>query len=274
MRWRDKYRGYSRPARPKARRLTKEEQERLLKKFTAEVKQSPVLAALGCQVSAARGRFYVDRSGDAEQERWGRITPLDGSRQYLLERERRQNQWYEVAKGGPKKLINTIAGDTRGTFHGLGSVDAALRRAGGDSKRLEIQTVAHSTDDEERACPSFVYRSGRRRCTTQEVLHLYFGIPLHLLVQPRGWYIRHRQPYLVQHSADRSRVLVRFCSSSISGDPIVGTCLCLRHDEQLPEPTDEQADEPVWAAYTIRPNASESIEMAEAWIVKRKWRPW
>jgi hypothetical protein len=89
MRWRDKYRDYSRPKRPKARRLTKEQQERLLKTFTANVQQSPVLVALGCQISAARGRFYVDRISDDEEERWGRITPLDGSRQYLLERERR-----------------------------------------------------------------------------------------------------------------------------------------------------------------------------------------
>ncbi len=273
MRWRDTFRDYSRPARPKARQLTKDEQQRLLNKFTAEIQQSPVLVALGCQVSAVRGRFYVDRIGDDEHERWGRITPLDGSRQFLLERERRNNQWYEVAKGGPKKLIGTIASDTRGTFHGLGNIDAALRLADGDPSQLEIQAVL-PRDDDEAAFPSFIYRSGRRRCTAQEVLHLYFGIPLRVLIEPRGWYLRHRKPFLVAHSADRSRALVRFCSTSMSGDPIIGTCLYLRHDDQSAEQTHAPVDEPVWGAYTIRPNASETIEAAEAWIVKRKWRPW
>lgn len=47
MRWLDRFRDYSRPARPNAKRLTKEEQKRLLSKFIAEMQNSPVLVALG-----------------------------------------------------------------------------------------------------------------------------------------------------------------------------------------------------------------------------------
>lgn len=263
MRWRDRRSDWSRPKRPKARKLAKDEQQKLLEKFQKEAQQSPVLSALGCRITAARGRFYVDRAADDAEEKWGRITPLETRGQYLLERERRENQWYEVAKGGPKKLVNAIAGDTQGTFHGLGAVDASLRGSRSGPSRQEVKQKGKG----------FVYAGGRR-CSTQEALFHYFGIPIPVLVEPRAWYIRHREPKIVEHAADRSRVLVAFRSSSFSGEPIVGTCLYLRHDAE-PEHADEpEAGEPEWGAYAIRPNASESIATAEAWIRKRKWVPW
>lgn len=272
MRWRVKYGDYSRPKRPKVRRLTKDEEQRLLKKFASEVQRSPVLETLGCQITAEQGRFYVDRTAGEEPERWGRITPLEGGRQYLLERERREDKWYEVAEGGPKKVIDAIAGDTCGTFHGLGSVDAALRKAAGDPQALEIE-ASTGTDDEE-GCPVFSYRISGRRCTAQEALHLFFGVPLAVLVEPRDWYVRHRQPEILQYSPDHSRVLVMFSASTMSGGPIIGTCLYLRHDDQPADEAPEESSSSRWGAYTIRPNASESIETAEAWIAKRKWMPW
>lgn len=67
---------------------------------------------------------------------------------------------------------------------------------------------------------------------------------------------------------------MQFRISSFRGDPLTGTCLYLKHDNELPEEADRQREDPFWDAYTIRPNANETIEMAETWIVKRKWNPW
>jgi hypothetical protein len=276
MRWRSRYQGLStRPKRPAVRRLTRDEQERLLATFAAEVQQSPVLSALGCQISAQRGRFYIDRMGSPDQERWGRITPLEEGQQYLLERERRASQWYQIAKGGPTELVGTLANDTRGTFHGLGHVEAAFRDAAADPSLLEVVEVTRGKGEGGADwCPTFFYRASARRCTAQEALHFYFGIPLNVLIHPRGWYVRHRIPQIVEHFADRSRVLVQFRSASWSGESISGSCLYLRHDEEMPAASGQACDVPAWGAYTIRPNASETIESAETWIVNRKWKPW
>jgi len=51
---------------------------------------------------------------------------------------------------------------------------------------------------------------------------------------------------------------VRFTAMSWSGESFGGTCLYLKREER-------------WGAYTIRPNQSQSIAMAEAWLVKRNW---
>lgn len=265
MRWGRGDRAAPRPRRPKTRKMTKDEQQKLLESFTAQVAKSPVLVALGCQVAALRGRFHIERVIDEEQrELWGRITPLDDSSQCLLEGQRRENHWYEIATGGPQKLIAAIAGDTRGTFHGLGSVDASLRKADAGLVPLNVK----------RQGKSFVYAATGRRCTAQEALFHYFRIPVDVLIQPRGWYIRHRTPNIVEHSPDRSRVLVRFVSDSALGDPIVGTCLYLRHEPPPRDNAEPIANEPTWGAYSIRPNAADTIATAEAWIVKRKWKPW
>ena len=97
-----------------------------------EIASSPVLTGLGVQVRLQRGRFTLERplgEGDsAGVEAWGRITPLADSDDLLLEQERRKGSWSEIARGSTLKLIRTIAGDTKGTFHGLGLLDKALRQ--------------------------------------------------------------------------------------------------------------------------------------------------
>ena len=77
MRWKDKYSNYERPKRPKARKCSKEEIGQLLVQFLAAIKKSPVLDALGCTVTAQRGRFYVCQVDPRGSVQWGRITPLD-----------------------------------------------------------------------------------------------------------------------------------------------------------------------------------------------------
>lgn len=68
-------------------------------------------------------------------------------------------------------------------------------------------------------------------------------------------------PEIVEVSGDRARVLVRFTAVSWSGGSFGGTCLYLNRDEH-------------WRACTIRPNQSQSIATAEAWLVKRNWKSW
>src|SRR5438270_13932418 len=115
-----------RPPRPRVRRLTADEQQKLLTTMAREVARSPVLSAFGIRVRLLRGRFYVERPTPGGVESWGRITPVKDD--LLLEVE--QRRWKEVATGSPQKLIKVIAGDARGTFHGLGALDQSLRRAG------------------------------------------------------------------------------------------------------------------------------------------------
>ena len=95
------------------------------------------------QLRSQRGRFYLERSlgeGDsAEVEAWGRITPLADSNELLLEQERRRGSWSEIARGSIRKLIKAIADDTEGTFHGLGPLEKALRRAGKGLERLPVK---------------------------------------------------------------------------------------------------------------------------------------
>ena len=67
---------------------------------------------------------------------------------------------------------------------------------------------------------------------------------------------------MVRLESGRSgRVLVRFTAESWSGESFGGTCLYLK---RLGD----------WAAYTIRPNQSQNIANAEAWLVKRNWKSW
>lgn len=245
MRWR---RDWSpRPRRPKVRRLDADEQEKLLAKLTKEIACSPVLSAFGLQVRLLRGRFYVERPTPAGAEVWGRITPL--ADELLLEHERRS--WQEIARGSAPKLIKTIAGDTRGTFHGLGALDNSLRKAGQGLTRLPMKI-----NDERK----FVYAESGESCSVQEALFHYFGLPVEVIAQPAAWYAYHRTPRIVECSEDRTRVLVRFTATSLSGS-FGGTCLYAVRGGS-------------WGAYPIRPRESRHIASAEAWLVKRKWKPW
>jgi hypothetical protein len=255
MRWRRKW--PERRPRPKVRRLSDEEKDRILGTFRQGIASSPVLSHLGIRVRALRGRFYFERvwpipGEQPEVEAIGRATPLeDPDDGLLLEAERRQGSWYRVAQGTAKEIVDTIAGDTKGTFHGLGSLDASLRRAGESPNRLEVEML----DD-----LRFVYAGTGEVCTAQEALHHAFGVPIEVIAEPRQWYVYHRQPRIVEVSQDRTRVLVAFTAHSLSG-PISGTCLYAVVDGQ-------------WGTFTIRPNQSGDIATAIAWLEKRQWREW
>ena len=219
---------------------------------------SPVLSALGVQARGQRGRFSIERCAfDQDSEQCtiglGRITPLTSAKHdLLLETERRQGSWCEVAEGSAAKLIKVIASDSQGTFHGLGSLDASLRRLDEGQARLPV------TLNDKR---QFVYADTGEGCTAQEALFHYFGLPVAVVAEPSGWYSYHRTPSIIEASEDRTRVLVRFTAASLSGESFGGTCLYVCHDGQ-------------WGAYTIRPSESQTIAQAEAWLGKRKWRAW
>jgi hypothetical protein len=187
-----------------------------------------------------------------EVEVIGRATPIDDAEEDLvLEVEKNKGNWYEFVRGTAEEVVGKIASDTKGTFHGLGALDASLREAGGSLERLEVKMLEGLR---------FVYASTGQECTAQEALVHFFGVPIDVLAEPRQWYIYHRQPQIVEASQDRARVLVRFTAYSLSG-PFSGTCLYALRDGQ-------------WGAYTIRPNQSGDIETAIAWLGKRGWQAW
>lgn len=257
MRW-ERRTATSRPARPKMGRLEKDEREKLLQSLTKAVERSPVLRAFQVDAQPLRGRFYLrwnwmPQDQEPKIETWGRITPLDAPNgDLLLEVEFREGRWSEIARGGVAKVINAVAGDEAGTFHGLGSLDKSLRKTGGEEERIRVKKSGKRR---------FVYTETGESLSVQEALFHDFGMPVQTIAQPAGWYSRHRTPEIAKYSKDRTRVLVRFMASSFSGESFGGTCLYLK-------------DESGWSAYTIRPNQSEDIATAESWLVKRKWRPW
>jgi len=244
--------------RPKARRLTETEKQDILRTLEQGIAASPVLLAFGVQARVQRGRFYIERyESDQDSEQCtivlGRITPLTSAKNdLLLETERREGSWFEVAEGSATKLIKVIASDSKGTFHGLGFLDASLRRLGEGQARLPV--TLHDTRQ-------FVYADTGEGCTAQEVLFHYFGLPVAVVAEPSGWYAYHRTPSIMEASEDRTRVLVRLTAESMSGESFGGTCLYVCQDGQ-------------WGAYTIRPSESKTIAQGEAWLVKRQWRAW
>jgi hypothetical protein len=244
-------------ARPKVRRLADTETAEILRALEKGIAASPVLSAFGIKVRVARGRFYLERQRQGEDsepyaEVWGRITPLAGAKELLLEVERRSGSWSEVARGQAAKFVKLIASDTRGTFHGLGSLDASLRKLGEGQQRLPMMLDGSG---------KFVYTDTGEGCSVQEALFHYFGLPIEVVAEPSGWYSYHRRPRIVETSKDRTRVLVRFTAESMSGAVFGGTCLYIQRDGQ-------------WGAYTIKPSDSQTIAQAEAWLVKRKWQAW
>ena len=182
MRWR-RHHDYVRPPRPKARVLTADERNKLLGALKAAIECSPILTTFAVQVQCLRNRFFLEwqwspDDGPDQRSTHGRITPLaDPSREFLLEVQRRKNSWSEVATGSPSKLISVVADDTKGTFHGLGSLEKSLRHSGG--KRLPVR-------QNERG--AFVYADTDQRCSVQEALYHYFNLPIHVIAQPGGWY--------------------------------------------------------------------------------------
>ncbi len=258
MQWRQRY-DCERPARPKARSLKSDEAEQISTGLKTAIDNSPILRAFGVQVCSLRGRFYLEWRWDPveqpeEVSRYGRITPLEQAPgQLLLETPYGQNGWSQVGVGSPEKIIRLVAGDTKGTFHGLGALDKSLRRAA--KAGLERLPVV------QRAPGKFVYAETGKPCSVQETLYHFFGLPIHVIAQPSNWYSCHRKPEIVEVSEDRTRVLVRFTAMSWSGETFWGTCLYLKREER-------------WGACTIKPNQSENIATAEAWLAKRNWKSW
>ena len=257
MRWRRRQ-WSERPARPKVRRLSAEERDSYLKTMLRAVGRSPVLSALNIQVRDLRGRFYIERCYLEEDETpigtttLGRITPLsDSAESLLLEVEYRKGSWSEIAKGSVPKVMNVIANDTKGTFHGLGSLNKSLRKAGRGLQRLPVKMQGKA---------KFVFSETDQQCSTQEALFHYFGLPISVIAQPRSWYCYHRSPYIVEFSRDRQRVLAKFSTATLTGG-FGGTCLYICRDDK-------------WEAYTIKPSESSDIATAERWLEKRKWRAW
>ena len=154
-------------------------------------------------------------------------------------------------RGRAEEVISKIASDTRGTFHGLGRLDASLREAGGGVARLEVKMLEGFR---------FVYTSTGEECTFHEALFHFFGMPIEVIAEPRQWYIYHRKPQIVEVSEDQTGVLVRFTACDMS-EPFSGVCLYTMIDDE-------------WKAFTIKPNQSKDIATAIAWLKKREWREW
>jgi len=257
MRWRQRY-NFVRPVRPKARSLKSDEVEQIAARFKAAVDRSPILRAFGVQVRNLRSRFYLEWQWDPvgrpeETSSYGRITPLKmPPDELLLEAPYGRSQWSRIGTGSPEQLIKLVASDTKGTFHGLGALDTSLRHAvKAGLQRLPVQ--------HERS--KFVYAETGKSCSVQETLYHFFGLPIHVIAQPSGWYSCHRTPQIVEFSDEKTRVLVRFTAMTWSGECFGGTCLYLKREQS-------------WGAYTIRPNQSQNIAMAEAWLAKRNWTSW
>jgi len=190
MRWRNRN-WPERTLRPKVAKLPREALQRLHARAVKFVEESLILCELVDGVQLARGRLYLWREPD---DLMARITPL-GSRSMLLESPR-GNSWIEHKRGQLATVLKVLEGDTRGTFHGLGSL-VAKQRGGKPS--------------------------------AQVVLHRDFKIPVRVLAEPGYWYSMHRKPAIAEANNVKDRVLVRFAAYGISG-PFHGTCLYALRD--------------------------------------------
>ena len=256
MVWRNKW--PEKKPRPKVKSLSSERKEQILESLENGITTSPVLSALSIRVRALRGRFYIERLWPTEDEQSeieviGRITPLSSPRNnLLLEVEKSHGNWYKITQGGAQKLINAIANDMDGTFHGLGVLNKSLCDLEEGIDRLEV-----TMDDN----LHFIYKNTGEMCSVQESLYHFFGLPIDVIAKPSLWYQYHRKPEIVDVSEDLSRILVTFSSMSMSGSQFHGTCLYAKIED-------------LWEAFTIKPNMSHDIEAAVTWLEKRKWVSW
>ena len=246
-----------RPPRPKVKKLTVAKKNEILDKLNQGISASPVLTALQFHFRSLRGRFYLERLWTANEDDtysivMGRITPLTSRQKpYLFEKEKSKNNWYEIVKGSITKIIDTIANDTKGTFHGLGALDKSLRQKGVTKKQLKISMNSDL---------QFIYKKTGKECSVQEILYHYFGVPIAIIAEPRGWYEYHRTPQIVEVSENYKKILVRFTAYGIMGS-FDGTCLYVEIENK-------------WDVFTIKPNQSKNIETSLAWLEKRKWQGW
>jgi hypothetical protein len=172
-------------------KLSKEELQRLHARAVKFVKESVILRELVEEVKLARGRIYLWRE---PEDMMARITPL-GLRSMLLETPRR-NSWTEHKRGQLATVLKFMEGDTKGTFHGLGSLVAKKRGS---------------------------------KPSVQQILQRDFEVPIRVLAEPEYWYSMHREPAIAEVSDAMDRVLVRFVAHGMSGS-FHGTCLYALRD--------------------------------------------
>ncbi len=255
MRWKQPW--PDRPPRPKVQPTSSEERRQILGVFQDGIEASPVLSALGINVSARRGRFYFERTSltpeaQAQVIVISRATPLlASSGNLLLEAEGRSSSWHEVAQGSAQTIIDTLAGDTKGTFHGLGALDASLRKLGKGPSRRPLRQLESS---------DFTFVETGEVCTFHEVMFHFFGLPIDIIAEPRQWYIYQRQPRLLEVNEDQAQILVAFTADGVLGS-FASFCLYAIRDGK-------------WHAFPLKPNQSRDIDTAVAWLEKRKWRAW
>lgn len=225
-------------ARAEVAKLDASERESVLSRLCAELALSPVLVGLKFAIQARRGRFSLEQGTEAV----GRITPLSAD-EYALEKPHGRN-WVEVARGTPEKLVQAVANDSLGDFHGLGALNQALATRGSEAQLDE--TGRYQDSDKAGAA---------------EMMHFRFGVPLKVLVEPKDWYTKHRRPAIVEVDPAHRRILVEFTATSWSGESFGGRCIYLKRSR-------------TWECFTLRPSQSANIEMAVAWLEKRKWVGW
>ncbi len=255
MSWKDRW--PERTPRMKVRPLSDQGREQTLDVFKADLVASPVLSSLDIRARSLRGRFYFERvwpvpGNKPEVEAVGRATPLENSAgDLVLEVKKRQGNWHEITRGTAAQIIDCIASDTKGTFHGLGALDKSLREMGGLLKRVEVKMLD--------GC-RFVYASTDANCPFHEALFHFFGMPIDIIAEPRVWYAYHRRPQMLEVSRDYTQVLVTFTADGLYGS-FSGVCLYTVVDNR-------------WKAFTIKPNQSGDIATARAWLEKRGWQAW
>lgn len=253
MRWRRFGRfDRARPERPKRKALAAEDAKSVLKRAQKTIAASYVLSRMPVEARLVRGRLYMYGPEGDDEGPWARITPIAGSRDGFLLDAPHGDGWREVSQGSLAKALRLIAEDDRGTFHGLGAVEKQIKRA---------SPAVEPTSQVALAGRKFVHAGDRSPCTVGEILHFYFGVPLHVAREPVIWYERHREPSIVEFDVRSKRVLVSFEQVSFHGERFGGTCLYAHVDGS-------------WGAYGVKPSESDSIRTAEAWLVKKQWEGW
>ncbi len=246
----------ARIARPAVRKLDVQETQAVVEGLGQAIHDSPVLTALGYRVQARRGRFYLESDPDGTGDFGGvaRVTPLaDKPAAFLLEVERGSGDWSEEYEGTIRGIGKCVAGDRKGTFHGLGRLDLSIRKTLRDQRSRLLF---------ERQGPLLYHPILKGTVFgVPEVLFHVFEVPIPVIAKPRGWYEYHRKPSLREIDEAEERILVDFTAEDSAGYSFGGKCLYCKHDGK-------------WNAFRIKPDQSASIASSLAWLEKRGWKPW
>ena len=108
-----------REARPKVKKLSKEEKATIQKSLENGIQASPVLTALQYRIRSARGRFYYEQYLRDEEgfEMIARTTPLvTPENVLLLETEYEKGRWKEITQGEIEAIVNALSLD-HAVFH-------------------------------------------------------------------------------------------------------------------------------------------------------------